>query len=111
MKDKEIIIVTTKEQLKELFDNWAMTWEGLREQDFQIAIQECGTEETKGYVVKGEVMNKICKLTGDNAYPKDLNIFAIYPYHGLAIQYGARWMWDIVANNAERQGYKPFPIK
>ena len=106
--DKEIINVVDVEGLKFLYDKWAMTWEGLREDDFQLAIKECGTEETKGYIVKGEVMNNICHLKGNNAYPKDLNIFAIYPFKGLAMQYGARWMYDIIDNNAHREHYHPF---
>ena len=109
MMDKhKIKTITTKEELKQLYDNWAMTWEGLREEDFEIACQECGTPETIGYIIKGKTMNEICHLKGSNAYPDGLNIFAIHPYHGLAIQYGARWMTDIIDNNARRQKYHPF---
>lgn len=104
----DIITVTTKEQLESLYNCSAMTWEGLREQDFGIALAECGAEGAKGYVVKGNIMNQICKLKGDNAYPNDLNIFAIDKYRGLAIWYGARWMDDVIDNNARREGYKPF---
>lgn len=104
----EIINVTTKEQLKELYNCSAMTWEGLIEEDFETALNMCGAEGTKGYVTKGAVMNKICKLTGSNAYPDDLDIFSIDKFKGLAIMYGARWMDDIIANNADRQGYRPF---
>lgn len=104
----EIINVETKEQLKELYDSSAMTWEGLREDDFEIALQECGQDGAKGYITKGSVMNKLCKLTGDNAYPDDLNIFSIKEFKGLAIVFGARWMDDIIDNNARRQKYRPF---
>ena len=104
----EIINVTTKEQLKELYNCSAMTWEGLIEEDFETALNMCGAEGAKGYVTKGAVMNKICKLTGSNAYPDDLTIFSIDKFKGLAIMYGARWMDDIIANNADRQGYRPF---
>lgn len=104
----EIINVTTKEQLKELYNCSAMTWEGLIEEDFGTALNMCGAEGAKGYVTKGAVMNKICKLTGSNAYPDDLDIFSIDKFKGLAIMYGARWMDDIIANNADRQGYRPF---
>ena len=104
----EIIKVETKEQLKYLYDNWAMTWEGLREEDFDLAIKECGGENAKGYLISGETMNKICHLTGNNAYPNDLHIFAVYPFKGLAMFVGARWMYDIIANNADRQHYRPF---
>lgn len=104
----EIIKVETKEQLKELYNCSAMTWEGLIEEDFETALNMCGAEGAKGYVTTGAVMNKICKLTGSNAYPDDLTIFSIDKFKGLAIMYGARWMDDIIANNADRQGYKPF---
>ena len=104
----EIIKVETKEQLKELYNCSAMTWEGLIEEDFETALNMCGAEGAKGYVTKGAVMNKICKLTGSNAYPDDLDIFSIDKFKGLAIMYGARWMDDIIANNADRQGYSPF---
>lgn len=104
----EIIKVETKEQLKELYNCSAMTWEGLVEEDFETALNMCGAEGAKGYVTTGAVMNKICKLTGSNAYPADLAIFSIDKFKGLAIMYGARWMDDIIANNADRQRYRPF---
>ena len=105
----EIITVETKEQLKALYDCSAMTWEGLREDNFEIALKECGQADAKGYITKGSVMNKLCKLTGNNAYPDDLNIFSVDKFKGLAIQYGARWIDDIIDNNARREkGRHPF---
>ena len=104
----EIIEVKTKEQLQELYDAWAMTWEGLRSEDFEVALQECGKDGAKGFLTKGKVMNKLCHLTGDNAYPDDLDIFSIKDFKGLAIHFGARWMTDIIDNNAYRQKYHPF---
>ena len=100
--------VETSEELKDLYDKWAMTWEGLDENDFDAAIKECGTADTKGYLIPGKTMNELCGLTGKNAYPDDLNIFAIYPFKGLAMFVGARWMTDIIDNNANREGYHPF---
>ena len=104
----EIIKVETKEQLKALNDCSAMTWEGLREEDFGAALDMCGAEGAKGYVTKGKVMNEICHLTGDNAYPDDLTIFSIDKFEGLAFMFGARWMDDILSSNADREGYYPF---
>ena len=104
----EIIKVETKEQLKALNDCSAMTWEGLIEEDFGAALDMCGAEGAKGYVTKGKVMNEICHLTGHNAYPDDLTIFSIDKFNGLAIMVGARWMDDIISNNADREGYYPF---
>lgn len=104
----EIIEVKTKEQLQELYDAWAMTWEGLISEDFEVALQECGKDGAKGFLTKGKVMNEVCHLTGDNAYPDDLDIFSIKDFKGLAIYFGARWMTDIIDNNAYRQKYHPF---
>ena len=104
----EIIKVETKEQLKALNDCSAMTWEGLIEEDFGTALDMCGAEGAKGYVTKGKVMNEICHLTGNNAYPDDLTIFSIDKYKGLAIMFGARWMDDILSSNADREDYYPF---
>ena len=104
----EIIKVETKEQLKALNDCSAMTWEGLIEEDFGAALDMCGAEGAKGYVTTGKVMNEICHLTGNNAYPDDLTIFSIDKFRGLAIMFGARWMDDIISNNAYREGYYPF---
>lgn len=109
----KIIKVEKTEQLKELVDAWAMTWEGLAEESFEKALDVC-CEQGKdgvGYVMKGKTMNAICKLSGCNAYPDDLTIFAIKDFKGLAIQFGARWMWDIVANNGRREGYLPFSLE
>ena len=104
----EIIKVETKEQLKALNDCSAMTWEGLIEEDFGVALDMCGAEGAKGYDTTGKVMNEICHLTGSNAYPDDLTIFSIDKFKGLAIMVGARWMDDIISNNAYREGYYPF---
>ena len=104
----EIIKVETKEQLKALNDCSAMTWEGLIEEDFGVALDRCGAEGAKGYVTTGKVMNEICHLTGSNAYPDHLTIFSIDKFKGLAIMVGARWMDDIISNNAYREGYYPF---
>lgn len=98
----------TLEDLQFLYNHSAMTWEGLREEDFQVALETCGGEGAQGYLTKGEVMNDLCQLTGSNAYPDDLNIFSVVPFKGLAIMYGARWMDDIIDNNAYRESFHPF---
>ena len=99
----DIINVNTKKQFDFLYKNWAMTWEGLSEESFEEALEECGGENAKGYLIKGKDMNAQYHLTGTNAYPDDLNIFAIYPFKGLAMMYGARWFTDIVDNNTRRE--------
>lgn len=87
-----------------------MTWEGLIEEDFDLALEACNQfgKDGVGYVITGAKMNELCNLTGSNAYPDDLTIFAITDFRGIAIQFGARWMADIIDNNAVREGYHPF---
>ena len=104
----EVVKITDAEGLEFLYDHSAMTWEGLREEDFELALKECGGEGAKGYLTSGKVMNEICHLTGNNAYPDDLHIFSVCPFKGLAMFVGARWMDDIIDNNAHREGYHPF---
>jgi hypothetical protein len=104
----EIVKVETIDQLKELYDASAMTWEGLRKDNFEYALELAGQAGALGFLTKGKVMNEFCKLTGDNAYPDDLNIFSIKNFKGLAIQYGARWIDDVIDNNARRQKHHPF---
>lgn len=103
-----IIEVKTKEDLQKLYKCSAMTWEGLRKEDFGLALKDCSAKgmDGTGYLTSGKTMNKLCHLTGSNAYPDDLNIFSITDYHGFAINYGARWMDDIIDNNARREGHK-----
>ena len=99
----DIINVNTKKQFDFLYKNWAMTWEGLSEESFEEEQEKCSGENAKGYLIKGKDMNTQYHLTGTNAYPDDLNIFAIYPFKGLAMMSGARWFPDVVDNNARRE--------
>ena len=109
----KITNVETKEQLKELYDCSAMTWEGLSvdEGNLKDALEACCSDGADGevFITKGKTMNNICKLKGSNAYPDDLNIVSIKKYKCLARSVGARWMDDICDNNARRENRrKPF---
>ena len=63
------------------------------------------------YTWKGKLMNQIYMLTGSNAYPEDLTFVSIplnmFKNIGklaiLKLQFGARWLDDIVDNNAHRE--------
>lgn len=110
----KIINVSMYSELKFLYDSWALTFEGLDLNDIEKVIdyiKEKSKEpvEPVAYVIKGQYMNEVFKLTGSNAYPDDLNIVAFYPFGSvIAMFIGARWFTDIVDNNAEREGYHPF---
>lgn len=108
----KIINVETIGQLKELYDSSAMTWEGLRSNDFGKALEAASQQgaDGTGYVTTGKVMNKLTKLTGSNRYPDDLTIFSIKDFKGLAISLGARWMDDIINNNLDRENTSAYEI-
>ena len=106
----EIKKITTLNDLKELYDCSALTWEGLREEDWEVACAQYSLKGRDGvvYVMDGDTMNRLCNLKGNNAYPSNLNIVSIKDYNCLAINVGGRWMDDIIDNNARRQRFHPF---
>ena len=114
------IISADETKIRELENGSAFTWVGLSglENDKETIVN-CFKEEKvladvetfEFYTWKGELMNQIYQLTGSNAYPEDLNFVSIplnmFKNIGklamLKLQYGARWLDDIVDNNARRE--------
>ena len=115
------IIPADETKIRELENGSAFTWEGLSglENDKEV-ILDCfkkadvlGDVETfEFYTWKGELMNQIYQLTGLNAYPEDLPFVSIplSMFNNnigklalVKIQLGARWLDDIVDNNARRE--------
>lgn len=107
----EILKVTTKEELKNLYDHSALTILGVELKSLQEYIT--WAEETSGetinkvFAISGDTMNKEYGLIGNMRYPSDLNIISIIlGSEGLAkiaiprFELGARWFDDIVDNNA-----------
>lgn len=115
-------IKATDEDIEQLKDGSAFAWEGMDDSDHNLAAivkvltQEEGFDMVSPvplYVWEGQQFNQLYGLTDDNAYPDDLSFVAI-PLDAwkpgqqgkLAVtkmKYGARWLDDIVANNASRQ--------
>lgn len=106
------LIYTTKNDLKSLGS--ALTFEGFAVDDdnFDALVEwldshGCTMTSNNFYITKGDVMNRYCKLTGDNAYPDDLNIvsIALEDLQGLnniimaRFQIGGRWLDDVIDNN------------
>lgn len=101
--------------LKDLIDNSALTIEGLALDsinDFVGWIEEHTPLKRKDvYVTKGKLANSEWGLTGNNAYPDDLNIVSIKlddmeDFKKIVMtrfQIGGRWMDDIYDNNIRRQ--------
>lgn len=113
----KIINVFTEEQLNELYNESALTWEGLSTSEDNLnAVTEWlkdnnaiidGVEPTF-HITKGRLMNEYYGLTGDNAYQNDLNIVSVTDINQMAImlerfEVGGRWFDDIVDNNARRE--------
>lgn len=120
-KKQEIIRinVTTKDKLNELYKSSALTFIGVSEEEESLnQMVDWIKEKTEIsnpisiHIIKGQVMNQNYKLTGDNAYPKDLNLISIKledikDVNAIVIprfEVGGRWFDDIVHNNAMRGG-------
>lgn len=117
-----IIYTENKAQLDRLYNDSAMTFEGLNldEQNLNALkefVADCGAglkPDAPVYVTTGKVMNSSYSITGTNAYPDDLNIVSIMladMENALAVaipmrMYGGRWFDDIVDNNARREEAK-----
>ena len=117
--DKEYTIEEVGEdKIKELADKSAFTWEGAFTTDEALQkIVDDFKESTPiqlpvhFYTWKGKLFNEIYGLTGSNAYPDDLNFLSVdldnwsemgnLPIFKMKVR--ARWLDDIVDNNAVRQ--------
>ena len=113
------VIVRTRSQLNDLYDESALTIEGLDPSEeslgqFKEVLQGVRAWKEDSYfcITSGEVMNKAYKLHGDNAYPNE-NCTLVSAMNidyekviTLRRQFGGRWFDDIVDNNAWREGKK-----
>lgn len=111
----EIVDVTTESQLDKLGS--ALTIEGLAREGFEKFAdwinERAGfkSDAVKCYVTSGSTMNDIYGLTGDNAYPSDLNIVSfdlddMADYEKIVMkrfEIGARWLDDVISNNVSRE--------
>ncbi len=115
---KYIVVNASEDDIRQLCDNSAFTWEGFIADDEHFnKITDDLVEKTNinlpvtFYIWKGKLFNEMYGLTGDNAYQDDLTFAAIsldnwstlgnLPIYKIDV--GARWLDDIVDNNAERQ--------
>lgn len=116
----EIINVTSKDVLDQLYKESALTKEGLNPdylndfKDWIVNTTKANMINERFYIIKGKVMNVEYNLTGNNAYPDDLNIVSvklsdISDWQKLVMprfEIKARWFDDIVDNNAMRERNK-----
>ena len=121
MKKKFNLIEANEEKIKELKEGSAFTFEGLKADDESLAqLVSDLVKETQMkvcptiYTWKGELFNSIYGLTGNNRYPEDLTFVSLaldnwdnkdIPTLSIfKFKVGARWLDDIVDNNAVREG-------
>lgn len=114
----KIINVSTKLELQALYNESALTWEGLAADEENLNavenwLNEHGailkTIEPTFHIITGEMMNTVYGLTGSNAYPSDLTLVSVTDINQMKIimprfEVGGRWFDDIVDNNASREG-------
>ena len=112
-----IINVTTKEQLNILYNQSALTWEGLDSDEGNLnAVREWLEQHGaifKGvepifHIISGKLMNDTYGLTGSNTYPNDLNLISVTDINATKIvlarfEVGGRWFDDVVDNNVRRE--------
>ena len=111
------IYVSTKEQLDELYNQSALTWEGLIADEENLNAVENWLKahgaiiehtEPTFHIITGELMNTTYGLTGDNAYSKDLTLVSVTDIDQMAVVFprfevGGRWFDDVVDNNVRRE--------
>ena len=111
-----------EDKIRELENGSAFTWEGMnKDEDNLNAIVEFFKENTPNvriplemYTWSGKTMNDLYGLHGANRYPDDLTFISL-PLNNwegddigklamIKLRVGARWLDDIVDNNAYREG-------
>ncbi len=115
------LIEVNKYKIKELENSTAFTGEGMTldkenlEGIAEVFIEEelvkPDTKEIDGYFWYGKLMNDVYNLHGENRYSDDLPFlcFENTAFDGngnlnvFKLMVGARWLDDIVANNAIRE--------
>lgn len=112
-----IINVTTRKQLDALYNQSALTWEGLSADEENLNTVKDWLKEYKAilhddeptfHIITGEFMNEQYGLSGNNAYAEDLTIVSVTDINQMAItiprfEIGGRWFDDVVDNNARRE--------
>ena len=111
-----IINVTTKRQLDSLYNQSALTLEGLSSDEENLKAVRDWLEEHKAiiyiepdfHIIKGKLMNEVYSLTGNNAYPENCTLVSVTDIDQAKIVFsrfevGGRWFDDIVDNNLRRE--------
>ncbi|MCH5272943.1 MAG: hypothetical protein J1E35_04660 [Lachnospiraceae bacterium] len=118
---KILLIEADESKIRELEQSSAFTWEGMtldQENIDEIAaifveeqLVKEETDEINGYIWYGRTMNTMYNLHGDNQYQDDLPFLSFDNnsfngsgnLHVFKLSVGARWLDDIVRNNAIKE--------
>lgn len=100
----------TKEELDEMAEDWAPTWEGLRLDGLEEQLKEIDPAVEVAYC-SGKTYNEAYCLTGENKYRDDLHIVFLTKLDEekkmrWKFNYGCRWAWDVRENNLMREKQK-----
>ena len=116
-----IIKVTTRAQLDELYKDWSLTIEGLAPDEANLKeflewVRELTPlKRDDVYTIDGAVMNREYGLTGTNAYPvtgctivciKRADMERPNAVTTPRFQIQGRWFYDVVDNNVRREEEK-----
>ena len=113
----KVINVCTKVQLDALYNESALTWEGLTNSEENLeAVMDWLTnlgavidgQEPTFHIITGELMNEMYGLKGNNAYADILTIISVTNINQIKValprfEVGGRWFDDIVDNNKRRE--------
>ena len=114
----KVVYAPTPDHLEELYDQSALTWEGMTTDEDNLNaiekwIKEHGvdTSELVIHITLGKTMNEVYDLTGTNEYKDDLTIVSVTgidvgPLIIPRFEVGGRWFDDIVDNNEWREKEK-----
>ncbi|WP_295153494.1 hypothetical protein [uncultured Ruminococcus sp.] len=115
---KIVLVEADEARIKQLESESAFTWEGMTldgeniDEIAKVFVSEelvlPETDEITGYVWYGSTMNSLYGLTGENRYQDDLPFLSFDNkcfngtgnLHVFKMEIGARWLDDIVMNNA-----------
>ena len=113
-----IIEVNDTKLLDEFYEKWSLTFEGTTIDDSNLnwlinwfKEHNCNMIKENFYVIKGRMMNDYYHLTGDNAYPDNINILVIKledldnpdDIYRPRFEIGGRFFNDVCDNNARRE--------
>lgn len=118
MNPYKVIEVETEQQIKDLANVSAFTVLGVTASKDNFENIKSWLEEHEAtnpkvdlefHVIKGELMNRVYGLKGDNKYPNDLTIISVTGIDNMKLimarfDVDGKWLDDVIDNLKERNG-------